>query len=114
MRPPADRIPPNPGQCSNKIRSVAYAKEKTYSIEIRRTVPSPALKNSPFVRHCSHGLREFHSLSRHISTHHRTVQRRHRVQRVEAKIRQQRQVEVEQQFIPHYRINILKKREDPV
>src|SRR6218665_3343703 len=28
MMPPADRIHPNPGQCSNKIRSVAYAKEK--------------------------------------------------------------------------------------
>jgi len=26
--PPADRIHPNPGQCSNKIRSVAYAKER--------------------------------------------------------------------------------------
>src|SRR6218665_1995704 len=28
MMPPADRIHPNPGQCSNKIRSVAYAKER--------------------------------------------------------------------------------------
>src|SRR6218665_4006052 len=28
MVPPADRIHPNPGQCSNKIRSVAYAKER--------------------------------------------------------------------------------------
>src|SRR6218665_3748404 len=28
MMPPADRIHPNPGQCSNNIRSVAYAKER--------------------------------------------------------------------------------------
>src|SRR6218665_2571917 len=28
MMPPADQIHPNPGHCSNQIRSVAYAKEK--------------------------------------------------------------------------------------
>src|SRR6218665_3105936 len=40
MMPPADRIHPNPGQCSNKIRSVAYAKEKKESGRVNTSGPT--------------------------------------------------------------------------
>jgi len=40
MMPPADRIHPNPSQCSNKIRSVAYAKEKKESGRVNTSGPT--------------------------------------------------------------------------